>query len=56
MAGDLGADCGSHQRLCLRDGCLLDIGEVCFYWYVVNPWLQLWVEEFQPLVTNMENK
>ena len=56
MAGDLEADCGSHQRLRLRDGCLLDVGEVCFYWDVVNPWLQLWVEEFQPLVTNMENK
>lgn len=35
---------------------LLDIGEICFDWDIVNPWLQLWIEKFQPLITNMENK
>lgn len=35
---------------------LLDIGEVCFHWDIVYPWLQLWIKEFEPLFTNMENK
>lgn len=56
MAGDLEADCGSHRKLCLGESCLLNIGEICFDWDIVNPRLQLWIEEFQPLVTNMENK
>lgn len=43
-------------RNCLANSCLLDIGEICFDWDIVNPWLQLWIEEFQPLITHMENK
>lgn len=56
MAGDLEVDCGTHQKLCLRGNGLLDVGEICFDWDIVNPRLQLWIEEFQPLVTDMENK
>lgn len=56
MAGDLEADYGSDWNLCLEESSLLDIGEICFDWDIVNPRLQLWIEEFQPLITNVENK
>lgn len=56
MAGVLEADYGSDWNLCLGESSLLDIGEICFDWDIVNPWLQLWIEEFQPLITNVENK
>lgn len=56
MAGDLEADYGRDWNLCLGESSLLDIGEICFDWDIVNPWLQLWIEEFQPLITNVENQ
>lgn len=49
-------DCGSPWKGKVGKGCLLDIGEVSFDWDIVNPWFQLWIEEFQPLIANMENK
>lgn len=54
MAGDLEADWGVIRHS--GESHSLDIGEICFDWDIVNPWFQLWIEEFKPLITNMENK
>lgn len=55
LAGDLEADYESDWNLRLGES-LLDIREICFDWDIVNPRLQLWIEEFQPFITNVENK